>query len=573
MNGNVLPRILRDGRWHHLALVVDGSNPSAVKVDVYMDYVLLQTSSTMQAPVFYDDSPIFIGRMDGKSEFGWSGLIDELRISDEALSPEAFLRFAHDNADADTVSYFSFDDWFGNPFTTSPAGDYRCLSFVNETPRVNPVAGVMNLRSTAPTRTTEGVGVLRGSLLAAEAPEDLGSLYPKVNASGQTQGFVQTFAHDDDFMCGEFTIEGFLRLEALSDALQYVFRGSYGKEFYLYVTQEGKLEYGFDWKKSVSSSTSVLADFQWHHWAVVSRKSAGTTELYCDGVLCGTLTGEDLTVDTSGAESAQLAWFSYYANGNDTLGLKDCRIGDVRVTARALDPQEFLTSREPVASPLATMRFENDFSVGPYGSPVPSGTLVAGAAAFTRRVACAPVVSRRGETISEENKASLRLNGDTVDFGCNLAVERAKDLTVEFLLRPREVPSGGAEVMRLASGETTVWALTLSADRRTFTVSAGAEASCAFAVSPVFIGWSEFAFAFATEDSDTSVTCYQNGVAVGTQTLVGGVPGVTAETSRLTVGSAGFKSDIDEVRILPGAVDPLDLIDCPQPRGSVLILR
>ena len=127
--------------------------------------------------------------------------------------------------------------------------------------------------------------------------------------------------------------------------------------------------------------------------------------------------------------------------------------------------------------------------------------------------------------------------------------------------------------MRLASGETTVWALTLSDDRRTFTVTAGTEACCAFAVSPVSIGWCEFAFAFAKTDAGTSVTCYQNGVSVGTQTLSGGVPDVTAETSRLTVGSVGFKADIDEVRILPGAVDPLDLIDCPLPRGSVLILR
>lgn len=579
-NGNVLPSILRDNRWHHLALVVDGRDPSAVKVDVYMDYVLLQTSSsayggaTMPGSVFYDDSPIFIGRKDGAREFGWNGLIDELRISNEALSPEEFLHFAHDNADADTVSYFSFDDWFGNPFKKSPAGDYRCLSFVNETPRKNPVAGIMTLRST-PARTTEGVGPLRGSLLAAGTPEDLGSLQP--SASGQTQGFAQTFDRDNGFMCDDFTIEGFLRLKSLPAGLQYVFRGAYEKEkektFYLFVTSEGRLEYGFNWTKSVSSPTPVLADFQWHHWAVVSRKSAGTTALYCDGVLCGTLTGADVTVDASDAESAQLMWFSYYADGNDTLSLKDCLIGDVRVTARALDPQEFLTDKAYVASSLAAMRFENDFSVGPYGSPVPAGTPVDSAAAFTKRVACAPVVSRRGETISAENKASLRLNGDTVDFGRNLAVEKARELTVEFLLRPRGIPSGGAEVMRLASGETTVWALTLSEDRRTFTVTAGADAVCTFAVSPVFIGWSEFAFAFAKAGADTSVTCYQNGVPVGTQTIAGGMPGVTAETSRLTVGSAGFKADIDEVRILPGAVDPLDLIDCPRPRGSMVILR
>lgn len=550
---------------------MDGSDPSAVKVDVYMDYVLLKTSSssggaTMPGPVFYDGSPIFIGRMDGESNYGWSGLIDELRISDEALSPEEFLHLAHDNADADTVSYFSFDDWFGNPFTASPAGDYRCLSLVNETPRVNPVAGVMSLRST-PARTAEGVGRLRGSLLAAGTPEDLGSLQPTARADGMTQGFAQKFGRDTGFMCDDFTIEGFLRLESLSDSLQYVFRGKCGKEFYLYVRPEGKLEYGFAWAKTVTSPASVFADFNWHHWAVVSRKSAGTTELYCDGVLCGTLAETGLT-----AEDAELSWFSFNKDGSDTLGLRNCRIGDVRVTARALDPQEFLTSKAYVPV-LATMRFENDFAVGPYGSPVPSGTPVAGAAAFTHRVACSPVVNRRGETVSAENKASLRLNGDTVDFGRNLAVEKARDLTVEFLLRPREIPSGGVEVMRLASGETTVWALTLSDDRRTFTVTAGTEACCAFAVSPVSIGWCEFAFAFAKTDAGTSVTCYQNGVSVGTQTLSGGVPDVTAETSRLTVGSVGFKADIDEVRILPGAVDPLDLIDCPLPRGSVLILR
>lgn len=580
-NANVLPRILRDGRWHHLALVVDGSDATSVKVDCYIDYVLLGSSTshpwngngtkTMPGPVFYDASPIFIGRKDGETNYAWGGLIDELRISDEALTPEAFLRFANDNADVETVSYLSFDDWFGNPFQTAQATAYRCCSFVNETPRPNAVAVSVSTKVDPVREANEGLGVVRGALYSSVEVPDKGSLMPQADSSNRTLAFAQTFDASSDFMRGDFTIEGFLKLTALPNDSKYVFMGNGGKAFYLQVSGTGELSYGADWKRSVSTTAQPFADLGWHHWAVVSRRSALTTELYCDGQLVGALTGADVTVDSTGLETTKLVWFAYSTDLNVGQGLMNCAIGDVRVTARALDAQEFLSATAYVASPLASLRFEKDYTVGPYGAPTPAGSPQTGTAAFSARVALSPVVNRWGEVIHETNAASLRLNGDVVDFGRNLAVEKASEMTVEFLMRTQVVPASGAEVMRLASGDATLWSLTLGGDRRSFTVTVG-DRSGSFALASALAGWGEIAFAFAKDGDGTRVTCYQNGVAVGTQTLAASL-GAAVATSRLTVGSEGLRADIDEVRVLPGAADPLDLIDCPLPRGGVLLIR
>ena len=79
------------GRWFHVAGTWDGS-----KMRVYVDG-MVRDSTTFVGEVVYDDHPILIGADDdagdGQPHCCWfHGSIDEVRISDEALSPERFLR-------------------------------------------------------------------------------------------------------------------------------------------------------------------------------------------------------------------------------------------------------------------------------------------------------------------------------------------------------------------------------------------------------------------------------------------------------------------------------------------------
>ena len=111
-----------DGRWHHLAVTF---NFGTKKVYSYVDYVRI-SNATMDSKAigFYhpSNSPLQIGGNANNSTRRHNGEIDEVRISDEALPPENFLRYVPmREIDGDTMYYLPFDagaeDWFS---TTAP---------------------------------------------------------------------------------------------------------------------------------------------------------------------------------------------------------------------------------------------------------------------------------------------------------------------------------------------------------------------------------------------------------------------------------------------------------------------
>lgn len=107
-----------DGRWHHLAVTYDFGTRKARS---YVDYECINTLDiTNNAVGFYhpeNNSPLLIGGNDSHATRRFYGDIDEVRISDEALPPEKFLRYIPlREIDADTAFYLPFDDgpvdWF-----------------------------------------------------------------------------------------------------------------------------------------------------------------------------------------------------------------------------------------------------------------------------------------------------------------------------------------------------------------------------------------------------------------------------------------------------------------------------
>ncbi len=84
------PNIVNDSNWHHVALVYDNVN-----VKLYLDCSSTPVDQTPQTGAIHEqNNGTFIGR------YGWwqdpelfSGVIDELRISSTALSPDQFLEF------------------------------------------------------------------------------------------------------------------------------------------------------------------------------------------------------------------------------------------------------------------------------------------------------------------------------------------------------------------------------------------------------------------------------------------------------------------------------------------------
>ena len=75
-----------DGKWHHLALTVEGTTAK-----FYVDYYC-ESTFTLPSPLVYkDDAPLCIGS--ARMIYKPGGFIDEVRISDEALTTTSFLHF------------------------------------------------------------------------------------------------------------------------------------------------------------------------------------------------------------------------------------------------------------------------------------------------------------------------------------------------------------------------------------------------------------------------------------------------------------------------------------------------
>jgi hypothetical protein len=86
------PKSILDGRWHHVALTVDGT---AAKL--YVDGVLAKSVTLSEELHYKDDAPLYIGA----SQMGYykpGGFIDEVRISNKALQPNQFLHMKSVNS-------------------------------------------------------------------------------------------------------------------------------------------------------------------------------------------------------------------------------------------------------------------------------------------------------------------------------------------------------------------------------------------------------------------------------------------------------------------------------------------
>ena len=81
-----------DGKWHHIALTVDG-----VAAKLYVDYVLQKTVELTESLYYVHTGPLYIGA----SQMGYykpGGFIDEVRISNKALQPNQFLHMKSVNS-------------------------------------------------------------------------------------------------------------------------------------------------------------------------------------------------------------------------------------------------------------------------------------------------------------------------------------------------------------------------------------------------------------------------------------------------------------------------------------------
>ena len=580
------PRV-DDGRWHHLAVTYDFGKK---KVIAYVDYAAVNTQTLSDTAIgFYhpSNSPLQIGGNASHTTRRHNGEIDEVRISDEALPPEKFLRYIPlREIDADTMFYLPFDtgaeDWFSktapplNAATNAPGGitveryaGPDPASFTNDVPGIGIRNGIYasegHANGGAVHLPVTGVGSHIGTSFLLKDPNRL------VTASNFTfEAFVktdrQTTRPSDNQFADSFAIfhTGYMKL---------LINGGNNQTLFRYTGSNGMQDQGV---------SKRLDDGNWHHVAFVHDAAEERVTGYIDYKQVTTK-----IVGTSG--SAENIRISGESSSYQTI--PGC-LDEVRITRRALSVTEFLTTHDCVTGPtLAHADFEEDMDLSPDTGLIASGVVSSRTGGSVPDLADSVPgrIALDGAAMQDvrENKKSVRIDGGRAAWTESIFLNKSS-FTVEFFAKLDGLDYC-ANLLRLTQGSspdgTPVWALFTFADGAANSLTICAQdaselryfANYDFAASIADGRWHHWAITFdGTSGTDTVITLYRDYTSLGSRTLstpicyrdnvntlcIGGT----------TVNPAHIHGNFDELRVSEGVL-PTSAFLRAQPNSTMLIVR
>ncbi len=485
-----------DGKWHHLAITYDGST-----VRAYVDYVLITSIAWSNGLVYGsgDNSKLCIGGFDAATYGNWPGCIDEVRISDEALPPEKFLRVGGIDthaSDADTAVYlpfnwfeFSADKFFGtvgqaifhnSACSTNAALINLSLSTIS--------AGVYPRLDTGASAVVSNE--LHAGIFAANAIANTGCWTYTNNPAYPEKArhvLIDDYSKNNNehlISAGDFTAEFYLKVPTTPTSTSYILVENSGAKgagtIQLYITgswlycrlaSEGSLA---DYEDGITTEIAKwndsyvpIADIvggAWHHVALVVDRARQTAAFYVDRRLVRVHKNFVLASSVSTKSGYATLKIGDGWGGNNASALHHLSIDEFRITRRALAPQEFLmtgnaldaAAREELAasSTREWIGFEGDLSVEPSDAAVPDGSSTATTVSmvYSPTVPGVPggkLIDGNGNVLRESNASSMYFSGaygsgdtsaDTsaqrLFFERNVLLERdMKSMTVEFFMK------------------------------------------------------------------------------------------------------------------------------------------
>ena len=489
---------LADGKWHHLALVVRPNAADSTKTDVsfYVDYKGAtdnngSATQTLPNRIRFSDAancPLWIGGTKQTYQL-YRGALGEFRFSNEALSPRQFLRpgAVASGFDKDCVLYYDFEeaseewDWFG-----ATTGD-----IVNKA-----MPGIMDgtiVTNTANSNLAPGfVEDTPGSLIRQSLHD---SAYQN-NSQKSLCNYVENpgLAWDAVNRCGyvkcqpldttwfsktNFTVETFFMTTNNVQKYNSFFqrKGGWNVQFQMGVSYSGGLVgYNITTNETIGQVEQPAHTFttgEWHHYAVVVDQTGESKHLtaYLDNVLVkqiDLLTGITQN-NASNVSDHNGAWF--IAGGPSDCAF-DGKLDSMRVTLRALEPDEFLSARNPpekfpAGRTLAHVKFNDEtLNADPEG-----GTMVAGVNAKARNEGSLATFSddvpgavirdgAGGDILYKHNTKSLLLSGSKVTWGSSnggyqdtyyirntLLHEKRTSWTVEFWMKTTATPNTWSRII------------------------------------------------------------------------------------------------------------------------------
>ena len=364
---------VNDGLWHHVAFTYDGSN-----VRIYVDHVLDRKSisgtpdrviaKTGTIPTYSNNSTWVGGYAYGNATNGgrkFPGVIDEVRVSNAALTPDQFLRMRRLDADEDEIARVSFD----------PSGyGFKQNDYINLVDNLEPNRSLVVFRrvegsdpSSYDTETKAGAVIAAGKYSDIRS-ENVASYYQTTNGAGKAN-YIQAPAislkiRGDDGEAASYTIETFFKTRGRvtgTSTRQVVFK--FGGQPWINVifngTSNRNLLYAYMMNGTdnyADSGVKNVDDGNWHHVACVVNGTTSNICFYVDYRLDKTFTGALPNVGNGNS-----MFFGAKERGEGQFF--DGWLDDIRVPRRALVPAEFLTTH-PVGTGDATLLaiFENDYS-------------------------------------------------------------------------------------------------------------------------------------------------------------------------------------------------------------------
>ena len=317
--GRKLQKNILDDQWHHLAAIFTpgGTSNIAEQVLFYVDGELQDIYTQYQdGNVYLRPNTLYIGSRGGR-QHSFTGLIDDVRITVGALSTNEFLKAR--TAGKPVVAYY--------PFNTPET------AFQDASGNGNHLTG-------------SGVTFQDG--------------YVSFNGGAHTMNTLNSL---DLTAYKDVTVEFFLRPHANATATSMILElspdinGRNGCFFFtLNETGPGVINGSFfpgGWHIDVSSTNTVYAG--WHHVALVvdsSLSGADRSRLFVDGIQA------PQNPRFKAANNVNLGNQTLFIGSRNNTSYKlDADIDDIRITARALQPGSFMSTRSQSPDPSKVIAY------------------------------------------------------------------------------------------------------------------------------------------------------------------------------------------------------------------------
>ena len=496
---------INDGFWHHVAYTY---RKSTTNITVYVDYKksfeckITETKNASSSKLSYTAGKAFVvggyafKNSSGDANGNWrkfTGWIDEVRISDAALTPDQFLRQYHPCIDQDTLFYLPFDGEPGVRLSVVEGGSKmpNLLAFVGgNDSRVSPPDRGITLYN----ETSGSAGTLPRPEYSADVPfaqmapgptaklsvPNRGSLRFHANSNTSTPGgwsLYQQPTNTGIFAQQSTTVEFFFKTDVATTGtgahrvmVKIDTSPLYNVMFYqdarnLSLCYNDKVA---DWNRVDVSGPNFYDDGRWHHFAAVYDMEAKTLTSYVDYVRVdrGSVTNVALKAVNSDIR---------IATGGNRAQFFDGWLDELRVTARALRPDEFLTrplNEEELAlepGTLAQSDFNGDWKLRGRERPILNDVAVLGLRSGSKKTALPTLTDevwrpvymldgRLGEHAAT-NTGSCAYDGGTVLFPNAKFFWHRPAYTLEWVMKIDEIaPTASLVRMSTSDNPDAGWA-------------------------------------------------------------------------------------------------------------------